>query len=118
MKTLKKIALTLVIIGAINWGLIGLFQFDLVAAIFGGQDGALARVIYTLVGLSGLVCLSILFDPMTETSKDLDTGKNRTMRTNNVQYGTEFGEETDLTNSYNSSLQDSDKDQDPLNRKE
>lgn len=116
MKTIKKIALTLVIIGAINWGLIGLFQFDLVAAIFGGQDAALSRVIYTLVGLSGLVCLSILFDPMTETSEN--PGKDRTMRTNNVKYSTEFGEETDLTNSYKPSIQDSDKDQDPLNRKE
>jgi len=44
----------LVIIGAINWGLIGFFQFDLVAAIFGGQDAIISRIIYALVGLAGL----------------------------------------------------------------
>ncbi|ASN06471.1 DUF378 domain-containing protein [Virgibacillus necropolis] len=116
METLKKIALTLVIIGAINWGLIGLFQFDLVAAIFGGQDAALARVIYTLVGLSGLYCITMLFDPMTETNKDMDRGKDRTMHTRNVNYGTEFGEENDVTNS-SESFADRERDQDPLNRK-
>lgn len=45
---------TLVIVGALNWGLIGLFQFDLVAAIFGGSAATLSRIIYTAVGLSGL----------------------------------------------------------------
>jgi uncharacterized membrane protein YuzA (DUF378 family) len=55
MKSLHGTALVLVIIGAINWGLVGLFQFDLVAALFGGQSAALSRVVYTLVGLSGLV---------------------------------------------------------------
>ena len=55
-----KIALVLVIIGAINWGLVGLFQFDLVAAIFGGQDAALSRVIYVLVGIAGLWCINLL----------------------------------------------------------
>jgi uncharacterized protein len=55
MKSLHWIALVLVIIGAINWGLIGFFQFDLVAALFGGQSAALSRVVYALVGLSGLV---------------------------------------------------------------
>lgn len=54
MKALNIITLALVIIGGINWGLVGLAQFDLVAAIFGGQDAALARVVYTLVGLSAL----------------------------------------------------------------
>ena len=48
------IAWILVIIGAINWGLIGFFQFDLVAAIFGGQDAVVSRIIYALVGLAGL----------------------------------------------------------------
>ena len=51
-------ALTLVIIGAINWLLIGLFQFDLVAAIFGGQAAIVSRIIYSLVGLAGLWCIS------------------------------------------------------------
>ena len=54
MKALNLITLALVIIGGINWGLVGLAQFDLVAAIFGGQDAALARVVYTLVGVSAL----------------------------------------------------------------
>lgn len=55
------IALILVIIGALNWGGIGLFQFDLVAWIFGGQSGPISRVIYTLVALAGIWCISLLF---------------------------------------------------------
>lgn len=58
MKTLYYIALTLVIIGALNWPLIGLFSFDLVASIF-GKMSAFSRVIYTLVGLSGLVSIGL-----------------------------------------------------------
>lgn len=77
MSALQRIALTLVIVGAINWGLIGLFQFDLVAAIFGGgeQSGAFARVIYTLVGISGLINLGILFKPDTEFARDPETSR-------------------------------------------
>ena len=55
MNTLHWLALVVAIIGALNWGLVGLFQFDLVAALFGGQESPLSRVVYTLVGLSGLV---------------------------------------------------------------
>ena len=51
----------LVIIGAINWALIGVFQFDLVAWIFGGQAAVLSRVVYTLVGAAGIWCISLLF---------------------------------------------------------
>lgn len=58
---MDKIALLLVIIGAVNWGLIGIFQFDLVASIFGGQAAVISRIIYTLVGAAGLWCLSLLF---------------------------------------------------------
>ncbi len=54
MKTVNVITLALVIIGGLNWGLVGFFQYDLVASIFGGQDSAGARVIYSLVGLSAL----------------------------------------------------------------
>lgn len=54
MKTTHIVALVLVIIGAINWGLVGLFQFDLVAALFGGQDSPLSRIVYTIVGVAGL----------------------------------------------------------------
>jgi len=51
-------ALTFIIIGAINWGLVGFFQFDLIAAIFGGMSSWVSRIIYALVGLSGLYALS------------------------------------------------------------
>lgn len=58
---LDRLALILVIIGALNWGLIGLFQFDLVANLFGGQDALLSRIIYSLVGLAGLYSITLLF---------------------------------------------------------
>ncbi len=58
---LDRIALLLVIIGAINWGLVGIFQFDLVASIFGGQAAVISRIVYTLVGAAGLWCISLLF---------------------------------------------------------
>ena len=58
---MDKIALLLVIIGAVNWGLIGIFQFDLVASIFGGQAAVVSRIIYTLVSAAGLWCISLLF---------------------------------------------------------
>lgn len=54
MKAINILTLILLIVGGINWGLVGLFQFDLVAAIFGGQSAALARIVYILVGLSAL----------------------------------------------------------------
>lgn len=59
---LDKIALIFVIIGSINWGLVGLFQFDLVAFLFGGASMAISRVIYTLVALAGIWCVTLLFD--------------------------------------------------------
>jgi uncharacterized membrane protein YuzA (DUF378 family) len=55
MRPLHWIALLLVIVGAVNWGLVGFFQFDLVAALFGGQSATLSRVVYALVGVSGVV---------------------------------------------------------------
>lgn len=58
---LDKLALTLVVIGAINWGSIGLFRFDIVGFIFGGTESLVSRIIFTLVGLAGLWCISILF---------------------------------------------------------
>lgn len=61
MKAIDTIALILVIIGAINWGLIGLFKFNLVDTIFGTMS-ALSRIIYTLVGLSGLWSIKFIFD--------------------------------------------------------
>lgn len=65
---LDKIALTLLIIGGINWGSIGIFQFDLVAWICGGQTGMISRIIYTLVGLAALWCISLLFRDNSDTS--------------------------------------------------
>ena len=58
---LDKISLVLVIIGAINWALIGIFQFDLVAYLFGGQAAVVSRIVYTIVGAAGLWCTSLLF---------------------------------------------------------
>lgn len=58
---LDRIALIILAIGGINWGAIGLFQFDLVAWIFGGQGALLSRIIYTLVALSAIWCVSLLF---------------------------------------------------------
>lgn len=91
MQTLRRIALVLVIIGAINWGLIALFQFDLVASIFGGQDAPLSRIVYGLVGLSGLICLSFFFDEA-ETATDRDRGVRTT---NQTTFGTEFANDFD-----------------------
>ena len=56
-----KIALILLIIGGINWGLVGIFEFDLVAWLLGGTDSALSRVIYILVAISAVWCISLLF---------------------------------------------------------
>ena len=58
---LDRLALSLLIVGGINWGSIGLFQFDIVAWIFGGQGALVSRIIYTVVGLAGVWCISLLF---------------------------------------------------------
>ena len=63
-----KIAVLLAVIGALNWGGIGLFGFDTVAFLFGGQLSVFSRVIYTLVGLAGLWCLTLLFRLDRETA--------------------------------------------------
>lgn len=67
------IALTLIIIGAINWGLIGFFQFDLIAMLFGGMSSWLSRIIYALVGIAGLYSLS-LYARFDEDDKDVISG--------------------------------------------
>ena len=64
---MDRIALIITIIGALNWGSIGLFRFDIVAWLFGGQTATVSRVIYTLVGLAALWCISMLFRPADET---------------------------------------------------
>ena len=58
---MDKIALTLAIVGGLNWGSIGIFGFDIVAFLFGGANSALSRVVYTLVGLGAIWCISLLF---------------------------------------------------------
>ncbi len=63
MMIMDRIALILSIIGSLNWGLVGLFQFDLVAWICGGADALLARIIYTVIALAGAWCISLIFRP-------------------------------------------------------
>ncbi len=58
---MDKIALILVIIGALNWGSVGIFNFDAVAYLFGGTTAVVSRIIYTLVALAGIWCISLLF---------------------------------------------------------
>ncbi len=58
---MDTLALLLSIIGSLNWGLIGLFKFDLVAWLFGGQTAVLSRIIYAIVGIAGLWCITFLF---------------------------------------------------------
>lgn len=67
---MDKIALTILIIGGLNWGSIGLFQFDLVAFACGGSASMISRIIYTLVGLAAIWCVTLLF-------RDRDTAEGR-----------------------------------------
>ncbi len=66
MRILQKIALSLTIIGAINWGLVGLFRMDLVASLFNGSDSLISRIIYTLVGIAGIINIGLLLEPIKE----------------------------------------------------
>lgn len=66
---LNKISLALIIIGALNWLLIGIFGFDLVGAIFGGQMALFSRIVYTIVGLAGIWCITLLFNRELSSSK-------------------------------------------------
>ena len=61
MQTLQKVSLVLIIIGAINWGLIGLFDFNLVETLF-GIDNVITKIIYVLVGIAGIIDISLLFN--------------------------------------------------------
>jgi len=63
MKSLNLVTLVLLIVGGLNWGLVGAFQFDLVATLFGGQDAMLSRIVYVLVGLSALWQIVALMRP-------------------------------------------------------
>ncbi len=67
---LDRIALLLTIVGALNWGSIGLFKFDFVGWLFGGQTSAIARIIFVVVALAGLWCISLLFRDREEVVED------------------------------------------------
>lgn len=69
MTVMNKIALILVIAGALNWGSIGLFGFDAVAWICGGATAVLARIIYTIIALAGIWCISLLFMDSRDTAE-------------------------------------------------
>ena len=59
-RTWDWVALSLIIIGALNWGLIGLFRVDFIAVLFGGMESVVSRILYTLIALAGLYCLSFI----------------------------------------------------------
>jgi uncharacterized protein len=99
LKTIRRIALALIVIGAINWGLIGLFRFDLIGTVFGGTFSGFSRTIFTLVGISGIVCLGLLFNPETADVPAREDSRGFT----NTNYATEFAEEPDLERLYNPS---------------
>ena len=67
-RTLWLVAFALVVVGAVNWGLVGLAQFDLVATLFGGSASIISRVVYSLVGLAGLLLVALLAASMTTTT--------------------------------------------------
>lgn len=67
---IDRIALLLTIVGALNWGSVGLFKFDLVAWLCGGQAAIVSRIVYTVVALAGIWCISLLFRPREEEVRD------------------------------------------------
>lgn len=69
MSGLQRTALVLAIIGAVNWGLIGFFNFNLIASIFGDETAMLTRIIYAVTGIAGLYCISLLTRPNEEFEK-------------------------------------------------
>ena len=72
---IDRISLLLVIIGALNWGSVALFQLDLVAYLFGGSDAMISRVVYALVALGGIWCISLLFrEPSARQIRDHRSG--------------------------------------------
>lgn len=67
---MDRIALILAVIGGLNWGCVGLFRFDVVAYLFGGQTSTVSRVVYTLVGLAAVWCISLLFRQRDEIDEE------------------------------------------------
>lgn len=97
MGTLYRIALVLVIIGAVNWGLIGFFQFDLVASLFGGQDATLSRWVYAAVGIAGLITIPLLSKPLVEE----EARETRQHREGVPSYGMEASDEIGMDSELN-----------------
>jgi uncharacterized membrane protein YuzA (DUF378 family) len=64
MATLQRVALIITIIGALNWGLVGLFEFDLVAALFNGAESVISRTVYTIIGIASLINIGLLFEDL------------------------------------------------------
>lgn len=64
MKTLQKIALIFTIIGALNWGMVGLFEIDLVATLFDGSTSLISKIIYIIIAIAGIINIGLLFDDM------------------------------------------------------
>ena len=62
MKTLQRIALVLTIVGALNWGLIGFFEFNLVTSLFGGTNSVISRIIYSLIAIAGVINIGLFFE--------------------------------------------------------
>lgn len=77
MNGIQRTALVLTIIGAINWGLIGFFQYDLVSNLFGGPSAIISRIIFGLVGIAGLINIGLLFKPNEETARNPATRPSR-----------------------------------------
>ena len=74
---LDRIALILVTIGALNWGSVGLFKFDLVAWLFGGQAAIMSRIVYVLIALAGIWCISLLFRENEMVERTVTTADER-----------------------------------------
>lgn len=69
MRGLQIFSLLLTIIGAINWGFVGLFDFDLVASIFGGNDSTISMIIYIIIGIAGIINIGLLLEMIKESDK-------------------------------------------------
>lgn len=78
MSGLQRIALVLTIIGAINWGLIGFFQYDLIGTIFNGQDSTISRIIFGIVGIAGLINIGLLFKSSEAVERRTEPRPSRT----------------------------------------
>lgn len=98
MNVFMRLVLAVVIIGALNWGMVGFFNFDIVANLFGGGDTLPAKIIYSVIGISGLVALGILFKPNEQKSVPVQKEVEPEVRFDgirNVNFSIEPDEELD-----------------------